>query len=496
MSSDSANSPAGYAALQLQRRPPPHFRSSYIASGARKTLIENGRELHYYPSSYRPADGLGGQLEFALKYDGVNLQFLKQLFLECDKQELTQWIANKKSGIYTRRAWFFYEWLTGDELDLPNLTSSTYIDALDDRYLRGAPVNSKRHRVRNNLLGTAQFCPVVRHSDALKAFSQRGLAQRATEIVAGYAPEALHRAAQFLYLKETKSSFQIEREQPTQSRSVRFVELLRAGEQAAEITPEALVELQNAIVDPRYAETAYRKSQNYVGQTLPGLREVVHFISPRPQDVESLMQGLLECHARVGATEIDPVARAAVIAFGFVFIHPFEDGNGRIHRYLIHHALSHAGFSPRGVILPVSATMLAHPAEYDRALETFSKPLLQELEYDLTASGEMTVHDDTADYYRYFDATPLVEYLYQTLELTIDEELRNELEYLAKYDKARRALQETVDLPDRKLDLFIRLCLDGNGRLSSKKRQRQFAELSDEEVTALESLLSEAMQPE
>ena len=55
---------------------------------------------------------------------------------------------------------------------------------------------------------------------------------------------------------------------------------------------------------------------------------------------------------------IDPVVAAAMIAFGFVFIHPFVDGNGRIHRYLIHHVLAERGFAPKGIVFPVSAVIL------------------------------------------------------------------------------------------------------------------------------------------
>lgn len=48
--------------------------------------------------------------------------------------------------------------------------------------------------------------------------------------------------------------------------------------------------------------------------------------------------------ARMLTDNIEPVVAAAVAAFSFVFIHPFEDSNGRIHRFIVHHVLSKTGF--------------------------------------------------------------------------------------------------------------------------------------------------------
>ena len=42
---------------------------------------------------------------------------------------------------------------------------------------------------------------------------------------------------------------------------------------------------------------------------------------------------------------------AAIIAFGFVFIHPFLDGNGRIHRFLIHDMLTRDGIAEQGLVI-------------------------------------------------------------------------------------------------------------------------------------------------
>ena len=49
------------------------------------------------------------------------------------------------------------------------------------------------------------------------------------------------------------------------------------------------------------------------------------------KDLESLLSGLIETCQLLGESDYDPVLMATLIAFGFVFIHPFEDGNGRIH---------------------------------------------------------------------------------------------------------------------------------------------------------------------
>ena len=54
----------------------------------------------------------------------------------------------------------------------------------------------------------------------------------------------------------------------------------------------ALVRLQGDIVDPRYAAADWRDFQNFVGVTVQGYREEVHFICPRPEDVPSLRRSV------------------------------------------------------------------------------------------------------------------------------------------------------------------------------------------------------------
>lgn len=84
------------------------------------------------------------------------------------------------------------------------------------------------------------------------------------------------------------------------------------------------------------------------------------------------MTGLIESHKMMKDGKVSPVIHAAAIAYGFVFLHPFEDGNGRIHR-LIHNVLSLEGMVPPGLMFLVSAVSPKNPADYDTSLEAFLK---------------------------------------------------------------------------------------------------------------------------
>jgi hypothetical protein len=302
----------------------------------------------------------------------------------------------------------------------------------------------------------------------------------------------LKRALVYLYTKETKSSFEIEHIQPSSTRTERFVTLLRMAEQDDFCRKTQLIEVQNRMVDARFRDSEYRSRQTYVGETIAWQKERVHFACPKPEDLAGLMDGLITTHERISQGGVPPVIHAAAIAYGFVYLHPFEDGNGRIHRFLIHNILARRGFTPEGIMFPISASMLKNPAEYDASLEAFSRPLMSLVEYTLDEDGRMAVHNETAVWYRYMDMTAQAEALFRFIEQTIDTELARELAFIANYDKTKKAVQEIVDMPDRQIDLFIRFCLQNNGRLSARKRASQFDLLSDEEIARMERIVQSA----
>jgi len=167
----------------------------------------------------------------------------------------------------------------------------------------------------------------------------------------------------YLYTKETRSSFAIEGETPSASRTERFVAVLRDAHDFDPTDKAALVRLQGAIVDPRYAAADWRDFQNFVSATVAGYREEVHFICPRPDDVAGLMASWMRVTRRLDDRGIDPVVAAAVCAFAFVFIHPFEDGNGRIHRFPDAPRARQAGLQSAGRHLPRLGGHAARPAQ-------------------------------------------------------------------------------------------------------------------------------------
>lgn len=489
--------PAGYSELieRFTLNVIPNWHRSLVFPGNTHRIDTSaGIVEEVYPLRYWPGDTIGDHLQFALKYDGTNLAILASVFQVAPMEEIQQYVQSTPRGKYARRIWFLYEMLTGSELPLADLKTGGYVDLLDtDRYYTvHEPRRIPRQRIKDNLLGDARFCPTIRRTESLRAFESADLPARCRRLVEQYPPELLRRAMNYLYTKETKSSFEIEHIQPTSTRTERFVSLLHVAAEENFCEKGRLIELQNRIVDPRFRDTEYRSRQNYVGETVAWQKEKIHFAGPRPGDVTGLMEGLVASHGRMGPGAVFPVVHAAAIAYGFVFVHPFEDGNGRIHRFLIHNILARRGFTPAGFIFPVSASMLQNMTEYDTSLEAFSRPLMELVEYALDEMGHMTVQNDTAIWYRYIDMTPQTEALFRFIEQTIDTELAGELAFLANYDKTKKALQEMVDMPDRQIDLFIRFCLQGQGRLSERKRTRHFEFLSDVEVTRMEETIQSA----
>ncbi|MDD5200536.1 MAG: Fic family protein [Terrimicrobiaceae bacterium] len=426
---------------------------------------------------------------FALKYDGLDLDLFAKVFRRISPMEVAEFVARTPSGKFARQIGFWYEALIGSEVPLQVKITGNYEAILDgERYVTAVrPVRNARWRILNNALGDRRFLPLIRRTPAIRAIEETDWNALLTETLRPFSPDVLHRALSYLYFKETKSSFAIEREEAGASRTEKFVAMLhQAGREKSPLDEAVLTRLQNAIVDERYREAGFRAAQNYVGQTTAYFREIIHTIGVPPEFLADVMDGLSGYFA--SSESLSPILRAAAISFPFVFIHPFEDGNGRLHRYLIHDVLARGGIGGEGIILPVSAEILINLKAYDACLEQFSKPLLAAAEYRLDEDGQLTVENpsDIEGFYRYPDVTSQVEFLAQMLERTIHHAIPEEIHFLQKFDRARLAIGEVVDMPDRTRESLLMRLYKNGGKLARKRREGEFAELTDQEIAEIE----------
>lgn len=468
---------------------------SFIGTRNKTEVNLDGTIDETYGPKYAPKeDSLAAHIEFSLKYDDLNLDFLAAVFYRTEQNELIDFISGNPTGRYTRKMGFLYEWLTGKRLAMMTEATGNYVDLLDSsKYITGATKRNSRWKINDNLLGVPQFCPIVRRTPALAELLSIDIKAQLEQLKAGYPPEVFNRATQYLYRKETKSSYEIENEKPSPDRMNRFIAILHdAGKQPTDqlLAEKELTALQNAIVDPRYAQSGYRDFQNYIGQSNYRMEEIYHYVCPPPNLVRPMMEGMLATEKK--SMVAPPMVRAAIISFGFVFIHPFLDGNGRIHRFLIHDMLTRDGLVGQGSIIPVSARMVNNLKDYDLALEAYSKPLMQRIQFVNDPRGELTVTnpDEVVTYFRYPDLTIQSVYLANTLRATIQYDLFEELLFLEQYDELKRALQQIIDMPDKRLNEII-IFLHQNKGIFPNRRRKQFQEVTPEEFSNMEIIYAE-----
>jgi hypothetical protein len=482
--------PAGYAALIHTYNLPVPVPRNLSAIGPRHRIIE-GDGWRIYTPRHAPAATLEGHLTFALKYEGLDLAVLKRLFMAAKASEIADFVRLKPTGVYTRRIWFLYEWLLGSKLNLPDADRVTSVNVVDtELQFAVTGESSARHRVRNNLPGTPEFCPLAFKTATLNEFIAQDLKARALFVVSEIPKDLLARTATFLLLKDSKSSYVIEGERPPQERIQRWG---RAIAEAGRIPLDEaeLLRLQRIVIgDERFVKLGLRIEGGFVGENdRETRRPIPDHISARPEDLASLVNGLI-AFDHTAENELDPVIAAAVLAFGFVYIHPFEDGNGRIHRYLMHHVLARRGFNPPGVHFPVSAAILDRTDEYRSVLESYSSRLLPLVQWEPTEKGNVNVLNDTGDFYRFFDATPHAEFLYACVRKTIDEDLPNETNFLKNFDQFRAGIESMIDMPERTLNNLFGFLRQNGGRLSKRALENEFAALTPDEVSRIEGLYS------
>lgn len=441
------------------------------------TRVERMGDCIAVPAHVAPRDNNPvTHLLFALKHEGTNLQVLSEVMPKLDPGALLDEARRSPTGSYIRLACYLWEKFAGKELSgIPDIGGPT-VNVFDpEKYITMAAPRDPRWRVSFNGLGSIGYCPSVEKTDAICRAIDSDILGRTNKFIAGLDEGMMDRALSWAYLHETESTYAIERELPSEDKSRAFMEILHQAHEGRLLSEDYLVELQNSIISNPYGRDAsFRTEQNWLrGGTVRGAAGIT-YLPPPPAIVGELMDGLMTM-SRSGAKAIDPIVMASIVSFGFVFIHPFMDGNGRLSRFLFHCALCNSGRLSKGLLLPVSVAMKNDEPGYLKALQSYSKPIRERWSVRWIDGDRYDFKLNCGDsIYRYWDATDCVEFGFRVSERALDEELLNETKFLERYDRIIKAVNDRFDVQGKDLSTLVICCLDNGGELS-KNRRKQYA---------------------
>lgn len=474
--------PAGYALLhdKLQITAVPLRRPAIVQP---VTRIEDIGHTLAVPSKLAPPEGdLLANILFALKHEGINLSILAQALPHIPAEHCIEALRAAPNGVYIRKACYLWEAFTGREIVQPSPVRGAYVQLFDpERYITRPGERNSKWRIEFNGLGDFSYCATVERTPEIVSLLNHDILGRTQEFIASLPPVLMDRAINWAYLHETQDSFAIEKEAPTEDKARRFIQLLHQAHERLPLTEDYLVALQNATVANTLDLAAtFRHEQNHLGNGMQGAAGVTYV--PPPADLcRELMESLMR-FANEAPSQVDPLVAAGVISFGFVFLHPFMDGNGRLSRFLIHHALCQSGALENGLLLPVSVAMKREERMYLETLTAYSRPVREfwrvnwfdHEQFDFEFRGSDAV-------YRFWDATRSVVFTCQMARRALEVELREEAAFLESYDVVYKAVDERFDVRGSDLASLVMMCLTNAGTVS-KNRRKQFVHRVPEAV--------------
>src|SRR5256885_4317224 len=119
--------------------------SSYIGHNSSIELTSKGNVEQVYGTRYAPGNRAIDHLEFSLKYDELNLDFLKAVMARIPEAEIIEYINHAPTGKYSRKIGFIYEFLTGKQLPVQKVITGNYVDLLEqDKYITST--GTRNHR--------------------------------------------------------------------------------------------------------------------------------------------------------------------------------------------------------------------------------------------------------------------------------------------------------------------------------------------------------------
>lgn len=449
----------------------------------------------------------------ALRYEGVDLAILGESLKQVHAADILDVVQAAPAGEYVRRAAYLWEHFNKASLEDVPAAHRRNVKLFDpkDYYTRTKGQVDPKWGVEFNGLGNLAYCPMIKRdqrlddADALlwanyDAFikqwsNHKEVANNPRRLFKPKGERSiLARTMRHAFLDETESSFRIESEEPSGNKKEQFVQLLRNAHEGQVINEDFLASMQRFCVDGRWHEYQYRNKQNWLGNGSRNLSSRISYIPPPSELVPDMMASLCDLINQPGQNDVPAIAQAGMVSLGFVFIHPFLDGNGRISRYLAHQTLCNTGKLPHGLVLPLSSAILDEQETYLAALTDFSAPM--RTLWDISPSNDPDIpqlsFNGSALSYQFWDAAPSAAFMADMGHVALDEKLVQESVYLKSHDECQSRIQDLAcQLPDKEMAKLIQMAVfnaASPGSLSKSKR-KQFAWIGDEQLAEVESVV-------
>lgn len=455
-----------------------------------KTDEKHGQAIRFFPLSYRPnTDTPLNHLQFAFKYEPLCLPCLNSVFQQTEMQDsIEQTLLANPHSKYYRLTGFYFEWLTNKALNVPHLASGNYIDAIDPTLFYVAQtIRNRKFRINNNLIGDGKLSAILHRNSALIAdevlnrLSKESLSLSDTTLLA--------RTTRYLIALETRSSSEIEAEPISPGKQMKFMLALETISHE-NLTKEKLIDTLNIIKDAKYQEFDYRCQQNYLGKGGRGYASV-DYVAPKPEDAHLLMDSWFNLRDRVMASDMPAIAKAAVLSFSFVYIHPFMDGNGRLSRYIMQDTLYKTGAIEYAYALPLSAGILKNIEAYYVVLKSLSMKIMKSIKFTLLDNYDVVVDNDTADLYRHLAFDQHAQFLSNIAHQVAEIIIPAEVERLRQFDALTGQLDSVLDLPEKDITLIANLLIENHGTISRKKRKGVLQHIHHDDLDAAERIFKE-----
>lgn len=389
-------------------------------------------------------------LMYAIKNESFDIHLIKRVFESLDRKEQKQFFSLVKSQLRNedvRRAAYLYEVLLQEEIPIKAdaLKKVSYAELFDcSKYYTSSRKDrlDAKFRINDNSLGHLQiFSPVLsRYQNPIKSGFELG--KRYRQVCDAYPQEVKSECARWLAYSETRSSLGIENIDANSGVVNRHIELLelldKTGEDKGysreqidnitrglpELTEELLAWLQREMSDreEKY-EYGFREGQNFIATNLPGGGVVLNHLCPPPGALGELMEVMDDIYKDVTSaqSDVDPLAAAALVSGAFVMIHPFNDGNGRLSRYLFHSVLARRNFTEKRLIFPVSEAINLFKEQYYSALGDIFSPILSQAKYTIDSDTHKIVSQtNNLDIYRYPDFSGFSDFMYKCVDYCTD----------------------------------------------------------------------------